>query len=143
MQRSNRKGPSQRQLRVGEQMRHLIAEILQRGELHDPALEGAGLIVSEVRVSPDLRHATVFAAELGRDLQEKTRERLARHGSSLGVRLAKEMHLKYAPRVKFVADQSFAEASHIEELIDRERAALTRTHDHAGHDAGREGSGDG
>lgn len=118
------KGPSQRQLRVGEQMRHRLAEILQRGELHDMALEQVNLIISEVRVSPDLRHATVFAAELGQPLQPATQSVLRRHATQMGIRLAKEMHLKYAPKVKFLPDESFQEASHIDDLINQERSAL-------------------
>ena len=65
MSRKKGKAPSQRQLRVGEELRHVLAEILGRGDLHDPALAGKSITVSEVRPSPDMRHATVFVMPLG------------------------------------------------------------------------------
>ncbi len=108
---------SQRQLRVAERMRHLLAEHLLRGELHDPRLAGASLTVSEVRVSPDLKNATVFTAALGREPTPEALAALQRASAHLGGWLARQMHLKYAPRLRFVADESFARADRIERLI--------------------------
>jgi ribosome-binding factor A len=119
--------PSQRQLRVGEQMRHLLAGWLLRGEIHDPRLDGVSVTVSEVRVSRDLRDATVFASELGRGLSERVAAALRAAAPRMAGRLAREMHLKYAPRLRFVADTSFEEADRIERLLraGRARAAVT------------------
>ncbi len=112
---------SQRQLRVGEQMRHLLAEYLIRGETHDPRLEGVSITIGEVRLTRDLRHATVYASELGADLSEPVAAALAAAAPRLAGRLAREMHLKYAPRLRFVADRSFEEAQRIESLLRRQR----------------------
>lgn len=114
--------PSQRQLRVGEQMRHLLAEWLLRGEVHDPRLEGVSVTVSEVRVSRDLRDATVFLSELGRTLSDEVAAALRAAAPRMAGRLAREMHLKYAPRLRFVADTSFEEADRIERLLRAARA---------------------
>lgn len=109
--------PSQRQLRVGEQMRHLLAGWLLRGEIHDPRLDGVSITVSEVRVTRDLREATVFASELGGRLRAEVASALRAAAPRLAGRLAREMHLKYAPRLRFVADTSYEEADRIERLI--------------------------
>ena len=109
--------PSQRQLRVAEQMRHLLAEHLLRGELHDPRLAARSLTVSEVRVSRDLKSATVYASELGRELSAEAADALARAAAHLGGWLARQMHLKHAPRLRFVADETFAHAAHIDRLL--------------------------
>jgi ribosome-binding factor A len=109
--------PSQRQLRVGEQIRHLLAEHLMRGDLHNRHLESVSVTVSEVRMSRDLRHAQVFVAELGRDAQPATLEALGRVAPVLGGRLAREMNLKYAPKLRFEADTSFSHAARIDSLL--------------------------
>jgi len=114
--------PSPRQRRVAEQMRHLLAEYLTRGEVHDPRLEGRSLTVSEVRVSPDLRHATVYLSELGRPLSEEARRALQAAAGRLAGRLAREMRLKYAPRLRFLADERFEVADRIERLLREARA---------------------
>jgi ribosome-binding factor A len=118
--------PTQRQLRVAECIRHLLAESLMRGEIHDARLEAASVTVAEVRVSRDLRYAKVFATELGRPLSLETRAALERAAPSLAGRLARQMHLKYAPRLHFVADALFDEAARIERLLAEERARLRR-----------------
>ncbi len=115
---------SQRQLRVGEQMRHLLAGYLLRNEIHDPRLEGVSVTVTEVRVSRDLRNATVYANELGAELSAPVQAALRAAAAKLAGRLAREMHLKYAPRLSFAADQSFAEAQKIERLLRESLAAL-------------------
>lgn len=109
--------PSQRQLRVGEQMRHLLAEQLLRGELRDPRLAGRSLTVAEVRVSRDLKSATVFTTELGGELSRDVAAALQQASSYLGGWLARQMHLKYAPRLHFVADETFAHAAKIDRLL--------------------------
>lgn len=114
-------GPSQRQLRVGEQMRHLLASHLMRGDLHSRHLDEVSVTVSEVRMSRDLRQAQVFVAELGRDAQPATLEALAKVGPALSGRLAREMNLKYAPRLRFEPDTSFSYAARIESLLEAER----------------------
>lgn len=117
MNRGERQDRSQRQLRVAEQMRHLLAEHLLRGELHDPRLAHASLTVSEVRVSRDLKNATVFTAALGSEPSPEVLAALQHAAAHLGGWLARQMHLKYAPRLQFVADESFARADRIERLV--------------------------
>jgi len=109
--------PSQRQLRVAEQMRHLLAEHLMRGDLHNRHLETVSVTVTEVRMSRDLRHAEVFVAELGHDVQPATLDALAKVAPALAGRLAREMNLKYAPKLRFAPDTSFSHAARIESLI--------------------------
>ncbi len=109
--------PSQRQLRVGEQLRHLLAGHLMRGDLHNRHLQSVSVTVSEVRMSRVLLHAQVFVAELGQDVQLATLEALGRVAPVLGGRLAREMNLKYAPKLRFEADTSFSYAARIDSLL--------------------------
>jgi len=128
------KAPSQRQLRVGELIRHILAEMFMRGEVHDPALDGVSVTVSEVRVSGDLKHATVFVAPLGgRDL-EKLLQALDRHKKFLRGAVGKQLTVKFTPELKFVADTSFDEARHIDELLrsPQVRADIRHTEDDDG-----------
>jgi ribosome-binding factor A len=118
---------SQRQLRVGEALRHVLAELLRRGDVHDPLLAEASLTVSEVRMSRDLRHATAYVTELGGDLRDELLEALARAAPWLRGEAARRVHLKYAPTLSFRVDPSFAEAARIDALLARERASLERT----------------
>jgi ribosome-binding factor A len=120
------RGPdqSQRQLRVGEALRHVLAELLMRGAVHDPRLAEAKLTVSEVRVSRDLRHAVAYVTELGGDLPDELLEALARAAPYLRGEAARRVHLRYAPTLSFRVDPSFAEATRIEALLARERALL-------------------
>jgi ribosome-binding factor A len=117
-------GPSQRQLRVGEELRHLLAELLMRGGLREPALADAQLTVSEVRISADLRHAVVFVTELGGELPAERLEALERSAPQLRGEVARRMRLKYAPDLTFRPDRSFAAAARIEALLAKERAAV-------------------
>jgi ribosome-binding factor A len=117
-------GPSQRQLRVGEELRHVLAELLMRGGLREPALAKAQLTISEVRVSADLRHALVFVTELGGELQAEHLQALERSAPQLRGEAARRMRLKYAPELTFRPDRSFAEAARIEALLVEERAAV-------------------
>jgi ribosome-binding factor A len=122
-------GPSQRQLRVGEGLRHELAELLIRGEVHDPALAEAHITVSEVRVSPDLRQALVFVIELGGELRTEVRDALTRAAPRLRGEVARRLHLKYAPELSFRADTTFGEAARIEALLAAERATLEQAED--------------
>lgn len=93
-----------------------------RGELHDPLIDRVSLTISEARMSPDLRHATVFVAELGRDLSPEVRKMLKRVAPVIAGRVARMLHLKYAPVLDFVQDTSFREAARIDRLIAEARA---------------------
>lgn len=117
-------GPSQRQLRVGEALRHALAELLMRDDMRDPALADANLTISEVRISADLRHAVVFVTELGGELRPERLEALGRAAPLLRGEVARRLRLKYAPDLAFRADRSFAEAARIEALLATERAAV-------------------
>lgn len=112
-------GPTQRQLRAGELVRHALADILGQGELHDEALAGALVTVTEVRMSPDLRHAVCFVEPLGGAHAGEVVEALNRHARFLRGRLGREIELKFTPDLKFVHDQSFDEASRIDALFRR------------------------
>jgi ribosome-binding factor A len=118
---------SQRQLRVGEALRHVLAELLMRGAVHDPALAEARLTVSEVQVSRDLRHAVAYVTELGGDLGDELLDALNRAAPYLRGEAARRVHLKYAPTLVFRSDPSFAEAARIDALLARERETLDRT----------------
>jgi ribosome-binding factor A len=110
-------GRSLRLLRVGENVRHAISSILARGELMDPDVEGKPVTVSEVRVSPDLRNATVFVMPLGGDPNYTVTKALNRHSAFIRGEMSKVVHMKYMPRLKFKLDESFDEASHIDQLL--------------------------
>lgn len=110
------KGPSQRQLRVGELVRHALAEIFMTEEIEDEAIQGISISVSEVRASPDLRHATAFVAGLGADNTELARA-LNRHQRFLRGALARRVELRYIPEISFKPDESLAASERIEELL--------------------------
>lgn len=114
---------SQRQLRVGEAVRHVLAGLLLRGVLHDPLLAQAHLTVSEVRVSRDLKHAMVFVTELGGELRPELLAALDRAAPFLRGELARQIHLKYAPELRFRRDASFAEANRIDTILNAARGA--------------------
>ena len=110
-------GPSVRVLRVGEQVRHVLSEILQRGDVHDDVLAKHPVSITEVRMSPDLRHATVFVKPLlGRD-EEAVIKALRTNTAYLQREVAHRIRMKYAAKLKFLADESFDEASHIDKLL--------------------------
>ena len=116
---SRNKGPSQRQLRAGELIRHALVEIIQREGLREPALEGVSITVSEVRVSPDLKQATAFAAPLGGAQQEEVIVALNRIAPYLRGLLGKKIAMKFTPTLKFRSDETFAEAERIDALLAR------------------------
>lgn len=111
-------GPSQRQLRVGEIMRHALAEVLARGEVHDPVLQKHVVTVPEVRMSPDLKIATCFVMPLGGKDQQEVIQALARNKRYLRGELAHRTNLKFAPDLRFRIDESFEEGSRIDRLLD-------------------------
>lgn len=111
-------GPSQRQLRVGELMRHALAEVLARGEVHDPVLQQHVVTVPEVRMSPDLKIATCFVMPLGGKDQQEVIQALARNKRYLRGELAHRTNLKFAPDLRFRIDESFEEGSRIDRLLD-------------------------
>ena len=110
-------GPSQRQLRVGELVRHALAEFLQRGEVHDPALEGTVVTVPEVRMSPDLRLATAYVMPLGGQAAETIVAALDRNKKYLRGEVAHRVDLRYAPDLRFRLDTSFAEGERVDALL--------------------------
>ncbi len=116
-------GPSQRQLRVGESLRHALAELLLRVEVDDEVLKDVPLTVSEVRPSPDLRQITVFVAPLGRDNREEIVEALNRHKSYIRGQLSPKVTLKYMPELKFKLDRSFDEYDKISDLLHTPKVA--------------------
>ena len=109
--------PSQRQLRVAEAMRHELANLLARGELRDPALEGANLTVTRVSVSPDLRRATVFVTRLGRSDADLLLPALNRGAAHLRGAIARALKLRLAPEIVFAADATLDQAAGIEALL--------------------------
>jgi len=108
---------SVRLLRVGEQVRHVLSEILQRGDVHDEVLAKHMVSITEVRMSPDLRHATVFVKPLlGKD-EEVVIKALRTNTAYLQREVANRVKMKYAAKLKFLADESFDEGSHIDQLL--------------------------
>ena len=110
-------GPSQRQLRVGELVRHAMAELLARGEIHDAVLASHALTIPEVRMSPDLRLATIFVMPLGGKDVEAVLAALESHKRYIRGEVARAVNLKFAPDVRFRADQTFDEALRIDRLL--------------------------
>jgi ribosome-binding factor A len=109
--------PSQRQLRVGELVRHALAEMLARGDVHDPVIEGHLITVPEVRMSPDLRLATVYVMPLGGRDTDAVLAALERNKKYLRGEIAHHVNLKFAPEIRFRLDERFDEAERIEKLL--------------------------
>ena len=131
-------GPTQRQLRAGELVRHALVEILREEDIHDEALEGISITVTEVRVSPDLRHATVFVEPLGAGLGGVTIKPgqigpaiagLNRHAKFLRGVLGRMIDMKFTPDLRFLHDESFNEAARIDALFMRPDIARDLRHD--------------
>src|SRR5947209_19250158 len=110
-------GPSQRALRVGEAVRHALAELLARGDVHDPVLEGHLITVPEVSMSPDLRLATIYVMPLGGKDTETVLDALERNKKYLRSEIARRINLKLAPDIRFRADERFEEAERIEKIL--------------------------
>ena len=110
-------GGSQRQLRVGETVRHAVADILSQGNVHDPDLEGHIITVPEVRMSPDLKLATIYVMPLGGREIKEVLEALERNKRYLRGEIAHQVNLKFAPDLRFRVDERFDEAERIEKLL--------------------------
>ena len=108
---------SVRLLRVGEQVRHVLSEILARGEVHDDVLTKHPVSITEVRMSPDLRHATVFVKPLLGQNEEAVIKALRTNTAYLQREVAARVQQKYAAKLKFLADESFDEGTHIDQLL--------------------------
>ena len=119
MKGSSARAPTQRQLRVGELIRHTLADILQRGEVHDPDLEGILVTVPEVRMTPDLRLATVFVVPLGGKGVDVVIPALERNRKFLRGEVSHRIDLRFAPDLRFRLDKSFDEGEHIDALLRR------------------------
>jgi ribosome-binding factor A len=129
--------PSQRALRAGEVIRHAIADILSRGEVHDPVIQGHVITVPEVRMSPDLKLATIYVMPLGGRDVEKVVAALERNKRWLRGEIAHRVNLKFAPDIRFRVDERFEEAARIEKLLHTPQVQR----DLKGHETDDEGSG--
>jgi len=110
-------GRSVRLLRVGEQVRHILSEILMRGDVHDDVLGSHLVSVTEVRMSPDLKHATVFVKPLLGADEEKVLKALRTNTAYFQSEVARRVNLKYAAKLKFLSDESFDEGARIDALL--------------------------
>jgi ribosome-binding factor A len=110
-------GPSQRALRVGELIRHAVSDMLTRGEVHDPVLEGHLVTVPEVRMTADLRLATIYVMPLGGRDSAEVLEALTRNSRFLRGEIAHRVNLKFSPEIRFRIDERFDEAERIEKLL--------------------------
>lgn len=119
----NNIGPTQRQLRVGEMLRHALSDILRRGEVRDPELAGVSVTITQVKPSPDMRHATVFCEPLGGKNADKIIAALNRNKAYLRGQMGHVIDLKFTPDLRFLEDKSFAEAQKIEDILKSERVA--------------------
>ena len=132
-------GPSQRQLRAGELIRHALVDVLREQEIHDEALLGVSITVTEVRLSPDLKHATCFVEPLGAGVEAAVTagheseiiKALNAHAKFLRGQLGRHIDMKFTPDLRFRHDESFDTASHIDRLFDdpRVRADVERIDD--------------
>ncbi|PWC32225.1 30S ribosome-binding factor RbfA [Azospirillum sp. TSO35-2] len=127
------KPPSQRQLRVGEELRHALADLFRRGDFYDPELASLNVTITEVRVSPDLSNATVFYATLGGERMEEAQTALRRAAAFLRGQVARMVNLRHAPTLTFEADTSFDYAHHIDNILHSPEVAR----DLGGHPLGR------
>ncbi|MBM3643108.1 MAG: 30S ribosome-binding factor RbfA [Alphaproteobacteria bacterium] len=116
---SGHRPPGQRQLRVGEELRHILADLLERGEMRDPELREATITVTAVDVSPDLRNATVFVMPLGGGDAPRLLSALRRAAPWFRARVGEKAVLRYAPDLRFDLDRSFDEADRIGRLLRR------------------------
>src|SRR5262245_3047629 len=111
------RGPSQRQLRVGELVRHTLSELFTRGDVHDEVIQGHLITVPEVRMTADLRLATIYVMPLGGRDTEEVLAALDRNKKYLRGEIARRVNLKFAPDIRFRIDERFDEAERIEKLL--------------------------
>jgi ribosome-binding factor A len=114
-------GPSQRQQRVAELVRHALAEVLQRGDIQDEVLASHVVTIAEVRMSPDLRLATAYVMPLGGRDEQPVLDALNRNRKALRAEVAQRVNLKFAPDLRFLRDETFDEAARIEALLRSEK----------------------
>lgn len=118
---SSKTPPGQRQLRVGERLRHILTDILRQGQLRDPALSDAHLVtVTAVDIGPDLQHAIAFVMPLGGNNADEIVKALNRASGYFRSEMASQLELRYTPKVSFRLDNSFDEADHIDRLLRQE-----------------------
>lgn len=128
-------GPSQRQLRVGELIRRTLADVLNQGDIHDPELNAMSITVGEVRMSSDLKIATVYVMPLGGQNRDEAIAALKRNRSELRRAISREMTLKYAPDLRFVIDETFDRMDETRRLFAQEKVRQ----DLEGHDPDGDG----
>jgi ribosome-binding factor A len=119
--KADKNTPSQRQLRVSELIRHAVAQMLSRGDLHDPVLSGQVITIPEVRLSPDLKIATVYVMPLGGGETKEILAALEKQKYIIRTHVAHEVNMKYAPDLRFRRDESFDEALRIDTLLDTDK----------------------
>jgi len=119
--RESSPGGSQRQLRVGELVRHALAEMLTRGDVHDPVIERHMITIPEVRVSSDLRLATIYVMPLGGRDAETVVAAFERHKKFLRAEIAHRINLKFAPEIRFKIDDSFDNVAKIDALLNSDK----------------------
>ncbi len=112
------KGPSQRMLRIGELIRHKIAEMLTRGDVHDDVISSHSITIPEVRISPDMKLATVYVMPLGGSDMKPVIDALMHHRKYIRAQVAQTLNLRYAPDLRFREDETFEEATRIDRLLD-------------------------
>src|SRR3954470_13602638 len=110
-------GPSQRQLRVGEALRHALAEVMRENDIRDPDLDGVSVTVTQIKPSPDMRYATVYCEPLGGQNAKQIIAALNRHKGFLRGEMGHRLTMKFTPDLRFVEDESFAEALKIDTIL--------------------------
>jgi ribosome-binding factor A len=110
-------GPTQRQLRVGEMLRHALAEVLRENDIRDPDLDGVSVTITQIKPSPDMRYATVYCEPLGGGNAKQIIAALNRHKGFLRGEMGHRITMKFTPDLRFVEDESFAEAQKIETIL--------------------------
>src|SRR6202453_541392 len=110
-------GPTQRQLRVGEMLRHALAEVLRENDIRDPDLDGVSVTITQIKPSPDMRYATVYCEPLGGENAKPIIAALNRHKGFLRGEMGHRITMKFTPDLRFVEDESFAEAQKIETIL--------------------------
>ncbi|MGJ3231819.1 MAG: 30S ribosome-binding factor RbfA [Oceanicaulis sp.] len=123
------KAQSQRQLRAGELVRRAVSDILREGHLRDPALNGVPITVSEARVSPDLKNATVFVSAMNMEDPGRVADALNRASGFIQKELGQQIDMKFTPKLRFAADDRFDEALHVDEVLDRPSVKRDLDHD--------------
>ncbi len=138
MTRRRGDAPSQRQLRVGEEIRHALVRMLARGSFRDPALDGLQVTITEVRMSPDLRNATAFVVPFAGGDAEAAVAALRRAAGYFRSRIAQEIAMRFTPSIRFTVDRTFESATRIDRLLHDPRVA--RDIDRTGRNDGDDGA---